>query len=55
VERLASTSSVSVVLTLIRQKPEPQFVAEFMAAFVDTDWSDPAPVREWPAQGFAGG
>ena len=55
VERLTKTSSVGVVLTLIRQQPEAQFVAAFMAAFVDTDWSDPAPVREWPAQGFAGG
>jgi hypothetical protein len=55
VERLADTSSVSVVLTLIRQQPEAQFVAVFMAAFIDTDWSDSAPVREWPGQGFAGG
>ena len=37
---------LAVVLTLIRQQPESQFVAVFMAAFVDTDWSDAAPVRE---------
>ncbi len=55
VEGLADTAPVSVILTVIRQQPETQFVAVFMAAFVDTDWSPVAPVREWPSHGRAGG
>jgi len=52
---LTAPASVTVVLTIIRQQPEAEFVAAFVAAFVDTDWADPAPVREWPDQGLAGG
>ena len=42
-------SSVKVVLTIIRQQPEVQFVAAFMKAFVSTDWSTSGLVREWPS------
>ena len=49
------TAAVSVILTVIRQQPEAQFVAAFMASFTATDWSTAAPVREWPTQGLAGG
>jgi hypothetical protein len=55
VSGLTETAAVSVILTVIRQQPEAQFVAAFMAAFSVTDWSTPVPVREWPDQGFAGG
>ena len=52
---LAAPASVIVVLTVIRQQPEAEFVTAFMAAFVETDWSGGGPVREWPDQGLAGG
>jgi len=39
---------VKVVLTVIRQQPQAQFVAAFMEAFADTDWSSFGLVREWP-------
>jgi len=42
-------SSVKVVLTIIRQQPEVQFVAAFMAAFVSTDWLTSGLLREWPS------
>lgn len=48
VNRLAEIAPVSVILTVIRQQPEAQFVAEFMEVFVHTDWSAIGPVREWP-------
>jgi len=38
-----------VVLTIIRQQLEVQFVAAFMKAFVSTDWSTSGLVREWPS------
>jgi hypothetical protein len=41
--RLAAPAPVSVVLTTIAQRPEAEFVAEFM--------STPRPVREWPGPG----
>ena len=52
---LTAPASVIVVLTVIRQQPEAEFAAEFMAAFRATDWSTSLPVREWPDQGLAGG
>ena len=55
VESLEDTSPVTVVLTVIHQQPQAEFVAAFMAAFVETDWSGAGPIREWPDQGFAGG
>jgi hypothetical protein len=52
---LTAPASLTVVLTVIRQQPEAEFVAAFMDAFAETDWSSGGPVREWPNQGFAGG
>jgi hypothetical protein len=50
VRGVSDASAVRVVLTLIRQQPEPQFVGVFIAAFVDTDWaSSGGAVFEWPA------
>jgi len=48
VEGLKESARVRVVLTLIRQQPEFQFVAEFLKAFASTDWSSPMTVVEWP-------
>lgn len=47
-ETLTAPASVQVVLTVIRQQPEAQFVAAFLRAFASTDWSLSVPVREWP-------
>ena len=55
VSGLTGTAAVSVILTVIRQQPEAQFVASFMAAFTATDWSTTESLREWPPQGRAGG
>ena len=49
VSTLAEPAPVRVILTVIRQQPEAQFVATFMASFVSTDWSSSGPVREWPS------
>lgn len=51
VETLREPARVRVVLTVIRQQPEPQFVAVFLQAFASTDWSSSSPVREWPTLG----
>ena len=51
VETLTDPAGVQVVLTVIRQQPEAQFVAAFLQAFTFTDWSLSAPVREWPTPG----
>jgi Domain of unknown function (DUF5615) len=48
VETLRDPAPVSVVLTVIPQQLEAQFVAVFLRAFTSTDWSSPAPVQEWP-------
>jgi hypothetical protein len=48
VEALTDPARVSVVLTVIPQQSEIQFVAVFLRAFASTDWSSPVPVREWP-------
>ena len=47
-EALTDPARVSVVLTVIPQQPEAQFVAIFLRAFTSTDWSSPVLVREWP-------
>ena len=56
VNTLAEPAPVRVILTVIRQQPEAQFVAAFMASFASTDWANAGPVREWPRsprrQGF---
>jgi hypothetical protein len=51
VETLTEPARVRVILTVIRQQPEPQFVAMFLQAFAPTDWSLSSPVREWPTPG----
>ena len=48
VTALVDPARVRVVLTLIPQQPESQFVAIFLQAFTSTDWSSSALVREWP-------
>jgi hypothetical protein len=50
-ETLRGPARVRVVLTVIPQQPEPQFVAVFLQAFASTDWSSPFPPREWPTAG----
>ncbi len=44
----AHPARVGVVLTVIPQQPEAQFVAVLLEAFTSTDWSSFALVREWP-------
>jgi len=48
-DAVTEPSSVKVVLTIIRQQPEVQFVAAFMTAFVSTDWLTSGLLREWPS------
>src|SRR5207245_4598935 len=48
-DAVTEPSSVKVVLAIIRQQPEVQFVASFMKAFVGTDWLTSGRVREWPS------
>ena len=43
---------VSVILTVIPQQPEAQFVTAFMESFASTDWTSAASVREWPSSPF---
>ena len=46
---LSDPSAVKIVLTVIRQQPEPQFVEAFMATFVTTDWRAAGiVVDDWP-------
>lgn len=47
-ETLAERTRVRVVLTVIRQQPEAQFVAAFLDAFASTDWTRSSAPREWP-------
>jgi hypothetical protein len=49
VSTLTEPAEVRVILTVIRQQPEAQFVAEFLDAFARTDWSAIGPVHEWPS------
>ena len=49
VSTLAEPAPVKVILTVIRQQPEAQFVAAFLASFASTDWAVAGPVREWPS------
>jgi hypothetical protein len=48
VETPTAPARVRVVLTVIPQQPEAQFVSDFLRAFVATDWSASAQVQEWP-------
>ena len=48
---LVESAPVKVILTILRQQPEAQFVAAFMKVFVSTDWSTTGPVRAWPSPG----
>lgn len=50
VHTLPDPARVRVVLTVIPQQPEPQFVAVFLRAFTATDWSRAALVEEWPSR-----
>lgn len=45
----AEPAPVRVILTVIRQQPEAQFVATVVASFVSTDRAIAGPVREWPS------
>lgn len=45
---LTAPVPVKVILTLIPQQPEIEFVAAFMESFRRTDWSTTGPAREWP-------
>jgi len=51
VEALPAPTRVRVILTVIRQQPEAQFVAAFLKAFASTDWSSAATLLEWPIPG----
>lgn len=46
---LSAPAPVSVILTVIRQQPEAQFVAAFMESFASTGWTRVGPVVEWPS------
>ncbi len=48
VETLPERARVRVILAVIRQQPEAQFVAAFQESFASTDWTASSPVREWP-------
>ena len=48
VSTLPMPAPVSVILTVIVQQPEAQFVTAFMARFASTDWIAAESVREWP-------
>ena len=48
VSTLPKPAPVSVILTVIRQRPEAQFVTLFMESFASTDWTAGGSVREWP-------
>jgi len=48
VQGLEEPARVKVVLTVIRQQREAQFVAEFLKVFASADWSSPTTVLEWP-------
>lgn len=48
VTALADPAPVKVILTVIPQMRQPQFVATFMAAFTATRWSDVVGTQEWP-------
>jgi len=49
IRSLDDPSAVKVVLTVIRQQPEAQFIVAFMSVFVTTDWTGAANiVDEWP-------
>ena len=48
VSTLPRPAAVKVILTVIPQRPEAQFVAVFLESFASTDWSMPGPMREWP-------
>jgi len=49
VSTVPKPAPVSVILTVIRQQPEAQFVAAFMENFASTDWTAAGSVREWPS------
>ena len=51
VESLTEQTRAKVILTVIRQQPEAQFVAAFLRAFTSTEWSSSAAVLEWPISG----
>ena len=48
VQMLTTPDRVRLVLTVIPQQREAQFVAAFLRAFTTTDWSSSGPVQEWP-------
>jgi len=48
VEALTAPARVRLVLTVIPQQREAQFVAAFLRAFTTTDWPPSGPVQEWP-------
>lgn len=48
VRTLADPAPVKVILTVVRQQAEAQFVAAFAEAFVSTDWDIVSAVFEWP-------
>lgn len=49
VNTLSGPAPARVILTVIPQQPEDQFVAAFVDAFGRTDWSTIGPVHEWPS------
>jgi predicted nuclease of predicted toxin-antitoxin system len=48
IKTLVDPAAVKVILTVIRQMPQRQFVATFMTAFSATEWSAVPSSQEWP-------
>ena len=49
VSTMPKPAPVKVILAVIPQQPEAQFVTVFLESFASADWSTPGPVREWPS------
>lgn len=50
VRSLDPPAPVKVILAMLPQQPEADFVATFMEAFAATDWSLMGSVSEWPGK-----
>jgi hypothetical protein len=49
VQAFQPAAGAKVIVTRLRQMPEPEFMAAFMTAFAETDWGSIGGVTDWPA------